>query len=83
MKNLDYVTNAFQYVLTVTQTKEVFQIISLVLSIITTVVIMGSKLIKWWKDAKQDGKITKEELEDATKIITDGIEDIKDKTNGK
>lgn len=68
--------NAFQYVLTITQTKELFQIISLILSIITTLVIMGTKLYNWYKKAKADGKITKDELGEAVDIISSGINDI-------
>ena len=75
--------NAFQYILTITQTKELFQIISLILSIVTTIVIMGGKLYNWYKKASEDGKITKDEVEEGVKIITDGIKDIKDKNEGK
>lgn len=77
----EYTANAFQYILTVSQTKEIFQIISLCLSIITTLVIMGSKVYNWWRTARADGKLTKEEVEELHNILTESIEEIKGKVN--
>lgn len=51
-------------------------IITIVGGIITLIVI---PIITWYKKAKADGKITKEEIDEATNIIKDGIEDLKDK----
>ena len=51
-------------------------IITIVGGIITLIVI---PLITWWKKAKEDGKITKEEIDEATQIIKDGTEGLKDK----
>ena len=47
--------------------------------ILTLIVI---PLITWWKKAKADGKIDKEEIDEATQIIKDGMDGLKDK-NGK
>lgn len=73
------VFNAVQYVLAVLQTNEVFQIIEFVLSIIVSIVLLIYRIWKWWKDAKKDGKITKEEIEDGINIVVGGVEEIKDK----
>ena len=51
-------------------------VITIVGGIITLIVI---PLITWWKRAKEDGKITKEEIDEATQIIKDGTEGLKDK----
>ena len=51
-------------------------IITIVGGIITLIVI---PLITWWKKAKEDGQITKEEIDEATQIIKDGTEGLKDK----
>ena len=51
-------------------------IITIVGGIITLIVI---PLITWWKKAKEDGKITKEEIDEATQIIKEGTEGLKDK----
>lgn len=70
--------NALMYVLTATQTKEVFEIISLVLSILISVLIIVGKLVSWFKKANADGKITKEEIDEGIEIL----EDAKDKMKG-
>ena len=75
--------NGLMYVLTATQTKEIFEIISLVLSILISILIIVSKIINWYKQAKKDGKITSDEIKDAVDIIKDGAQDIKDKIEDK
>lgn len=50
-------------------------IIGLLITIITAVIIPVWKAIR---DAKKDGKITPEELEDITKTAKDGIDKIED-----
>lgn len=72
--------NGLMYILTASQTKEVFEIISLILSILISVIIIVSKIIKWYQDAKKDGKITKDEIHDGIDILIEGVEEIKDKT---
>ena len=71
--------NALTYLFAVAQTNEVFQIIELVCSIITSVVLIFFRLWKWWKEAKKDGKITSEELNEAINIIQKDDEDNKKK----
>lgn len=73
--------NACSYVLTATMTKEVFQIISLVVSIIGTLVIVFTKVYDWYVRAKEDGKITKEEIKEGVKTITPEIEKLKDEAD--
>lgn len=75
--------NAVMYVLSANQTKEIFEIISLVLSILISIVILVSNIIKWYKMAKKDGKIDSDEVEQLTDIVKDGLEDIKEKTDKK
>lgn len=75
--------NGFMYVLTATQTKEIFEIISLVLSILISILIIVSKIINWYQKAKEDGKITSDEIKDGIDIIVDGAQDIKDKIEDK
>ena len=71
--------NAFTYVLTAVQTNEVFQMIELVLAILTSVIIIFYKIWHWYKEAKADGKITADEIGKGIDIIGDGVADIKDK----
>lgn len=63
--------NAFTYILTALQTNEVFQIIELILSIILTLLLIVFRLWKWFKEAKKDGKITSDELDQAIGIVED------------
>ena len=75
--------NSFMYVLTFTNTKEIFEIISLVLSILISLLIIISKLIQWFKNAKKDGKISSEEIKDGIDILSSGVESIRDKIEDK
>lgn len=69
--------NVGTYVLAAIQTNEVLQIISFVLSSITSVIIIFLRLWSWWKEAKKDGKIEKEEIDEAIGIIEDSRKDKK------
>lgn len=75
--------NSFMYVLSLTNTREIFEIISLSLSIFISILIILSKLIQWFKNAKKDGKITAEEIKDGIDIMSDGIDSIRDKIEDK
>ena len=55
-------------------------VMGVIIVIITSIVI---PLIQWHKKSKADGKITKEELEEAGKIISNGVEDVKDTLDKK
>ena len=82
-KFLEVVGNGTQYVLTMAQTNEVFQLVELILSIATTLFILGINIYSWWKKAKKDGKITEEEVKEGVEIITNGVKEIQDHLNNK
>lgn len=69
--------NAFTYLFSVVQTNEVLRLISFTLSILTSLVLIIYRLVKWWKEAKKDGKITKEESHEGIKIVVEGKDEIK------
>ena len=75
--------NSFMYVLSLTNTREIFEIISLSLSIFISILIILSKLIQWFKNANKDGKITADEVKDGIDIISNGIDSIRDKIEDK
>lgn len=75
--------NSFMYVLTFTNTKEIFEIISLVLSILISILIIVSKFIQWFKNVKNDGKITSDEIKDGINIFSSGVDSIRDKIEDK
>ena len=62
---------------------DVNQVLSIISTIITIVggilTLIVIPLITWYKKAKEDGKITKEEIDEATHIIENGVNDLKDK----
>ena len=51
-------------VFTAVQTDTTLQIISLVLTIVATVFSIAFTIYKWYKSAKADGKITKDEIDE-------------------
>lgn len=66
---------------TATQLDDVLKYISLGITILGGIISMIIiPLVNWYKEAKKDGKITKEEIEEAGKIISNGSESIKDNT---
>lgn len=83
MKNgwLGEVINGCSYMVAVTQDNEVFRIIELVCSIVASIVLIAFRFWRWWKVSHEDGKVTKEEIDEGIKIVEEGIEDIK--KNGK
>lgn len=57
-------------------TSVIVSIVGLVITIVSVVII---PLVRWWKEAKKDGKIDSKEIKDATNIIQNGIETIASK----
>ena len=69
--------NALTYALAYIQANEVMQVIEFVLAILTSIVLLLYRLYVWYKEAKKDGKIDKEEIKEGINIIASGVEDIK------
>ena len=65
---------ALETVLAVSQTNEILQTIQIILAIITFLVTIGYTIWKWYKNAKKDGKITKDEVEDLVDQIKDEVD---------
>ena len=64
---------------TAIQPNEVFQYIQMALTIVATLITIILGLRAWWKDAKKDGKITSDEIQEGVKIVQDSLENLKDK----
>ena len=73
------VVNVGQYASVAFQPNWIFQWIQLGLAIACSLVLLAYRLWKWWKEAKADGKITKDEIKEGLNIIGEGLEDVKDK----
>lgn len=65
---------------TAIQPDQVFAYIQMGLTILATLITIILGLRAWWKDAKKDGKIDKEEVDEAVKIVEDGVKTIIDST---
>lgn len=65
----------------VISTEQLEQIISIVCSVLGIIIVLITSLIiplvQWYKKAKADGKISKEEIEEGKQIISNGVEDVK------
>ena len=68
---------------TALQTNEVLQTISLIITIIGGLITITMALLTWYKNAKKDGKIDKEEVKEAIDIVQKGTEDIKSALDDK
>ena len=80
MKSNDYLSwvgSLFGTICTALQTDEVFRYIQLGLTILSTLVAIAFTIWKWWKKAKQDGKITSDEIKELSDDITDILDDKK------
>lgn len=63
---------------TAIQPNQVLQYVQLAITIIAGIISIILGLRAWWKDAKKDGKIDKDEVEDAIDIVMGGAKDIQD-----
>ena len=77
-KALDFIGIAFQSMLTLAQTDEIFKIISLILTVITTTIVLARNIYEWYIKAKKDGKIDGKETKDLIDIVDKGVNDLKD-----
>lgn len=71
---LNWLADGVAVILTATQTNETFQIISLISTIIVSLfsaVFTAIRMYYWFKKAKEDGQISKEEVDEAKEIIND------------
>ena len=75
---------AFGIVGTATQTNDVLQTISLIITIIGAIISMiVVPLISWYLKAKADGKITAEELKEGAETLKEGLDKTNEEINKK
>ena len=73
-----WVASAFTTVTATMSTNETAQLILYILGIVSALFSLSWNLWKWHKDAKKDGKIDDEEMEDLKKTVGDGAKEIGD-----
>lgn len=61
------------WILTAIQSDKILQYVNLILAILATLVSIGYTCWKWWKKAKEDGKITEEEIEELKENIKENL----------
>ena len=61
---------SIQTVCGITQTNELFQLIQIIIGCISGAVVLAYTIWRWYKNAKKDGKITEDEVDDLFKQIT-------------
>ena len=64
---------------TVSQTNEVFQTIQIIISALAGAVALAYTIWRWYKNAKKDGKISEDEVDDLSQQITKKEEDKDDR----
>ena len=64
---------------TILQSDEVLKYINLVITILIGVVSLSYTIYKWYKRAKEDGKISSDEIEELKNNIVDELNKTKDK----
>lgn len=86
MKNnnfIGYGLTAFEAVLTTIQTDPIFQWISFALTIVSLIITIIFTVWKWYKEAKKDGKITKDEIETLIEEVKPDVDSIAKKIDNK
>lgn len=64
---------------TATQTNEILETVSLIITIVGAVIsFIIVPLLNWYTRAKKDGKITRSEIEEGAEILKDGIDKTKE-----
>ena len=76
MDKKELVCDSIAILSTAIQPDRTLQIISMILTILSLTLSLILKLLNWYRQAKADKKITKEELHEAVEITKDGIEKI-------
>lgn len=66
--------NATCLVANATSTTEVANVVSIIASVLASVVTIAYVIYKWYKRAKADGKITKEEVDELIDVVGEEID---------
>ena len=60
------------------QADEILRYVNLALAVLSAVVAIAFTIWKWWHEAKKDGKITANEVDDVLDEVTDIIDETKE-----
>ena len=71
---ISYILTGFSALLVGTQENEVFQIIQLILTIISSLLVIAFTAYKFIRRVLEDGKITNEEIDEAFELTIDSLD---------
>lgn len=74
-----YSSSGATAILSIAQTNEVFQLIQLIVSIFVSLLTTAYIVYKWYKNAKEDGKITIDEVNDLFNNLMNNINEEENK----
>ena len=77
-ENLDIATTTLSGLLTALQTDEVFKWVGFILTLLSALVGIAYRIWHWYKDAKEDGKITADEVKKLGEIVKGGTDEVID-----
>ena len=69
-----YIGSSITTLLAAVQTNEIFQLVEIILACISFVITISYTIYKWYKNAKSDGKITSDEIEDLVDDVKNTID---------
>lgn len=72
-KTINIVCSGVAVTTTLLQTQQIFQLICLILTAISTAIIIAFNLYKWFIKSNQDTQITIEEIEQGINILNHGL----------
>lgn len=77
--NYGFLSSGASWICTIAQTNEMFQFIMLILSILSTLFTIAYTVYKWYNKAKEDGKITPNEVEELKDDLDEILNDKEEK----
>lgn len=78
-ENAGLLGTSTSWICTIAQTNEIFQLAMLILSIVSTLFTIAYTIYKWYNKAKQDGKITPEEIKELGDDLQECLKDKEEK----
>ena len=76
---LNYVLPTFEAVLTALQENPAYQIVCMVLTIVSFLITIAFTCWKWYRAASKDGEITADEISDLGDKLASAVDDAKSK----
>ena len=73
---ISYIGSAIGGIFTIVQSNEIFQLISLILTIISVLVSVAFSIYKWIIMATKDGKIDEEEVDELKNILDENAKNL-------